>query len=308
MLVGGGGNITVSAGPDGFLLVDSGGEQMSEKVLAALHQISQQTPTGALPRASFGSLTRTLPPMNSTAPPKPVRFIINTQGERDHVGGNAAISASGKTFTGGNVRVGREAPEGATIIAHDNVLTRMSAATEGDSRLPFAAWPTQTYRLADLKLSYFFNGEGVRIIHLPAAHADGDSMVHFRNSDVISAGDVFVPTSYPLIDLAKGGSIGGVIDALNQILDLSIPEFRMEGGTMVIPGHGRLSDATDVAYYRDMVTIIRDRIQNAMTSGMTLDQIKTAGLTLDFDGRYGRDAGSNQRFIETVYRSLSEKR
>jgi len=308
LLVGAGGNITESAGRDGALLVDTGTERMTDKVLAALRQLQQQLSVTTSPHLAFGSTTQTMPPLNSHEPPRPVRFIINTQADSDHTGGNAKIYESGKTFTGGNVTVGKEAPDGASIIAHDNVLKRMSAPAAGQPPSPFNALPAQTYRQESMKLSYFFNGEGIQIIHLPAAHTDGDSIVHFRYSDVISTGDVFTPARYPIIDVERGGSIQGTIDGLNRILDLAIPEFRLEGGTMIVPGHGRVCDATDVGYYRDMVTIVRDRIQDLIAKGMTLAQIKAARPTLDYDTRYGGEPGSAQTFVETVFRSLSEKK
>jgi len=150
----------------------------------------------------------------------------------------------------------------------------------------------------------------VRMIHAPAAHTDGDTIVWFRGSDVISTGDVFTPSSYPVVDAERGGSIQGIIDALNQILDMTIPEFRLEGGTMVIPGHGHLCDAADVAYYRDMVTIIRDRIQASVKKGMTLEQIRASKPTLDYDGIYSAATGpgSTDVFIEAVYKSLTQKK
>jgi glyoxylase-like metal-dependent hydrolase (beta-lactamase superfamily II) len=158
-----------------------------------------------------------------------------------------------------------------------------------------------------MKLSHFFNGEGVHMIHQPSAHTDGDSFVYFRGSDVIAAGDIFLTNSYPIIDLASGGSINGTIEALNNILDMAIPEFRLEGGTLIVPGHGRLSDSADVAYYRDMVTVIRDRIRDMMKRDMTLDQVKAARPTRDYDPRYGASSGfwTTDAFVEAVYRSLS---
>jgi len=158
-----------------------------------------------------------------------------------------------------------------------------------------------------MKLSHFFNGEGVELLHQPAAHTDGDSLVYFRGSDVIAAGDVYVTTSYPRFDVQRGGSINGLIDALNRILDLAISEFRTEGGTLIIPGHGRISDSADVAYYRDMATIIRDRVQDMVRKGMTLEQVRAARPTLDYDGLYGATTGTwtTDMFVEAVYRSLS---
>jgi hypothetical protein len=143
--------------------------------------------------------------------------------------------------------------------------------------------------------------------HVPAAHSDGDSIVYFRHSEVISAGNVFSTVTYPMFDLAKGGSIQGVIDALATILDLGVAESRSQGGTYVIPGRGRLSDLADVATYRNMLVMIRDRVQDAIKKNMTLEQVKRARLTIDFDGRYGLDpAWTPDMFIEAVYQSLKK--
>jgi glyoxylase-like metal-dependent hydrolase (beta-lactamase superfamily II) len=294
MLAGAGGNITVSAGPDGVLLVDSGLANMSDKVLAAVNQLNRQ--------------------LSPNAPPHPIQFIINTHVHPDHVGGNLQIAKAGRTFTGGNVAgdlrgLGEADPEeGAQIYAYQTVLNRMSAPADPTSKdkkpaFPNGAWPAVTYDTDVLNFSHFFNGEAVQLIHQPAAHTDGDTMVYFRGSDVLATGDIFVTTSYPIIDTARGGTLQGLIDGLNHILDIAIPEFRLEGGTLIVPGHGRLCDSADVAYYRDMVTILRDRVQDQIKKGKTLDQIKAAGLTKDYDGRYG----SPDRFLESAYKSLTAK-
>ena len=158
-----------------------------------------------------------------------------------------------------------------------------------------------------MRLSHYFNGEGIELIYRPDAHTDGDSIVRFRGSEVIAAGDLYSTETYPVIDIARGGNIQGVVDGLNRILDLSFPEFSTEGGTMIVPGHGRISDSADVAYYRDMVTIIRDRVQDMVKKGMTLEQVKAARPTADYDPRYGTSTGpwTTDMFVEAVYRSLA---
>ena len=175
------------------------------------------------------------------------------------------------------------------------------ATSSRDSRrlLP-TRLPTDTYFNDHYKLSHFFNGEGVQLLHMPRANTDGDSIVYFRGSDVIALGDLMATESYPVFDSEKGGSINGIIDGLNAVLDLAITEFRLEGGTMMVPGHGRIVDSGDVAYYRDMLTIIRDRVQDMVTKEMTLDEVKAARPTADYDTEYGTTPGwTSDMFIES---------
>ena len=210
----------------------------------------------------------------------PLRYIINTSVDPDHTGGNAALTV-----------------RGVTVIAHENVINRMARPTPGrQPGLPDSEYFTPTK-------DFYFNGEPVFIIHAPNAHTDGDSIVLFRRSDVLSAGDVFTPDRFPVIDVQRGGSVQGLLDALNRILLLAVPERLQEGGTRVIPGHGRLCNEADVVEYRDMVTIVRDRIQDSIRKGMTLDQVKATRPTLDYDGTYG-DATT---FIEAIYNSLRQR-
>jgi glyoxylase-like metal-dependent hydrolase (beta-lactamase superfamily II) len=152
----------------------------------------------------------------------------------------------------------------------------------------------------------FFNGEAVQMLHQPNAHSDGDVLVYFRRSDVIVAGDVYVNTTFPVFNLQHGGSFAGIIASLNRIIELTVPKDKQEGGTFVVPGHGRLADEADVVEYRDMATIVRDRVQDAIAKGMTLDQVKSARLLRDYEGRYGATAGgwTTDAFLDAAYRSL----
>lgn len=274
-LFGAGGNTTVQVGPAGVIVVDTQYAGMSEKLLAAIRSLSHE----------------------------PIRYVINTHVHGDHIGGNEALIAAGATVAGGNVAntIG-DAGEGAKAIAHENVLLSLVAQ---ESAPPVAAWPTDTYVEGPREL--FFNDEGIQLIHQPDAHTNGDTLVYFRGSDVISTGDLFVTTSYPVIDLSRGGSLNGIIDALNEIIAIAIPRDRQEGGTMIIAGHGRIGDEADVVEYRDMLTIIRDRLQDMINAGMSLEAVKEADPTLDYDPRYGSDSGfwTTERFIEAAYLSLS---
>jgi glyoxylase-like metal-dependent hydrolase (beta-lactamase superfamily II) len=223
---------------------------------------------------------------------KPIRWVLNTHFHPDHTGGNEALSKAGSKTNG----------QPAEVLSHENVLTRMSAPAGGR---PAASWPTDTYFPEEKDI--YFNGEAVMLYHEPNAHTDGDSIVFFRKSDVVVSGDTFVTTSYPFIDQANGGSIQGEINALNRLLDIMVPAHEQEGGTFVIPGHGRVCDEADVLEYRDMVTIIRDRIADMVKRKLTIDQVKAAKPTLDYDLHYGSTTGfvTTAGFIEAVYKDLS---
>jgi glyoxylase-like metal-dependent hydrolase (beta-lactamase superfamily II) len=319
MLVADGQNITASVGQDGVALVNTGTASMSDKVLAALNQLVKATVMPAGPNACTGPNCRgtwgwSSPYMNavisSPAPTRPIRYIINTSAATYHTGGNQKLVAAGTGMQAGGFGGAAGNVEGAPVIAHENVLNRMSAPAGKQAATPEAAWPTAAYYDEFSKLPAYFNGDPVIVYHQPAANTDGDSIVFFRRSEVISAGDIYSTVSYPLIDLDKGGSIEGVIKGLNNILDLSFAEYRSQGGTWVIPSRGRLSDTADVASYRNMVVIIRDRVQDLIDKKMTLAQVKAARPSLDFDGRYGATTGpwTTDMFIEAVYKSLQEKK
>ena len=288
MIAGAGANIAVQVGEDGVVLVDSGSAPMSDAVLAAIKKLTD----------------------------RPIRYIINTNADAEHVGGNEKISKAGQSlFATGNLGPGGTGGGGntlinnagaASIVATENVLNRMSAPTGQQSPYPSAAWPTETFIRKQKNL--YLNNEGIEVIALPSAHSDGDSVVFFRRSDIVATGDIFDTTRFPAIDIDKGGSIQGEIAALNRLMDLAIPSIPLpwkEGGTQVVPGHGRICEQAELVEYRDMVTIVRDRVQDLMKSRMTLDQIKAAAPTKGWVRRYGAESGNT--FVEAIYKSLAPR-
>jgi cyclase len=287
MVAGAGGNVVVQAGPDGVFLVDTGSTGRSEALLGAVKAIS-------------GGV---------------IRYIVNTSPDPDHYGGNDAVSKAGwsptvplpdlagegapRAAAGGDPRAAL-----AIVVAHEGMLNRLSAPG-GGTAVPFVLWPTNTFFTA--KKSMAFNHEGIELRHVPSAHTDGDVLVFFRKSDVVAAGDLIDTGGYPQFDPARGGSIRGLLAGLNEIIDLSIAEFNQQGGTRIIPGHGRVMNETDVADYRDMTTIIRDRVQTAVEKKMTVAQVKALKPTLDYDGLYSRPNWTGDMFVEAIYRELTQR-
>ena len=264
MLAGPVGNVTVQTGKDGVLLVDT----LTEALVPAI-----------------GAAVKTLSPL-------PIRYIIDTATDADHVGGNAALQAAGAT--GASPVPGG----GATVIAHENVVNRLARPTPGrQPGLPNDEYFTGTK-------DFYFNGEPIFVIHVANAHTDGDSLVLFRRSDVISTGDVFTPDRYPSVDVERGGSVDGFIAALNRVLFLAVPERLQDGGTRIVPGHGRVCNEADVVEYRDMLVIVRDRIQDMVKRGTTLEQVKSARPAADYEGRYGASDG----FVTAIFNSLTNRR
>ena len=284
MLVGDGGNIVVQTGDQGAFVVDSGEGKLSDKVIAAIRQLSE----------------------------KPIQFLANTSARAAHVGGNSKLGAAGSDPSlpgsffdlqspGRATGLLADPAHHATLIAHNNVMIRLQAA-----KAPPDAMPADTY--LEERRRKFHNGELIELFYEPNAVTDGDSIVHFRRADVIAAGDIFNTTQYPFIDLQSGGTVQGEIRALNDILNQTGYEHDENGGTSVVPGHGYLSDEHEVTEYRDMVVIVRDRVRVMINAGATLEQVQAARVTADYDTRYGANDGAwtTGKFIEAVYRSLKQ--
>lgn len=257
MLTGRGGNMGLAAGPDGAFLVDDQYAPLSDRILAAIADITDS----------------------------PLRFVINTHWHGDHTGGNQAMGKAG-----------------ALIFAHENVRERLS--TEQfleffNTTVPAApgdALPVVTFTES---VTFHINNQTVHVFHAPHAHTDGDGIVHFREANVIHTGDIVFWEQYPFIDLDSGGSVAGMIRAVDRILELA------DADTRIIPGHGPLIGRAEMARYRELLTTVRDRVKTAVEAGLTLEDIKSAGLTAEFDAVWGGGFIPPERWIELLHRDLS---
>jgi cyclase len=287
VVAGAGANVVVQTGPEGIFLVDTGSTAKAGDLLEAIKTISDGI----------------------------IRYIVNTTPDLDHYGGNDILAKAGWSptlplpgLTGTGARAA--APGGdpravlAMVIAHEGMLNRLSASAGNGSVAPFVLWPTNTF-FKDKK-SMAFNHEGIELRHEPAAHSDGDLVVFFRKTDVVAAGALIDTNGYPTFDSALGGSLQGVLDGLNDVVDISIAEFNQQGGTRIVPGRGRVMNETDVADYRDMATIIRDRVKTAVDKKMSLAELKALRPTLDYDGLYSRPGWTGEMFVEAIYKELSQ--
>ena len=286
---GAGGNIVMQTGPEGVILVDSGSRENADKVLATIRGVTEL----------------------------PIRYIINTSMDPDHVGGNDRLTRAGLSILPGAVAAGAGLNDDlvsnsgrASVLAHENVLTRMTAAT-GPQALPLPFWPTKTF--AFHQYSMYLNGEGIQVIHMPAAHTDGDTIVFFRRGDVIATGDIIDTTRWPVIDIKRGGTVQGVLDALNRLMDMSILNVPLQwqaDRTFLVPGHGNVYDKLDLLEYRDAVTVVRDRILALIGEKKTLAQVKAANPTLGYRSQYGTDTGpwTTDMFVETIFNELTRKK
>jgi cyclase len=270
-IFGAGSNITVHVGEDGLILVDSGTTAAAEQVIDAVKAISTQ----------------------------PIRLIINTSADMDHVGGNDLVGAAGLEI---NPDAFAEDPR-ATVLSHENVLTRLS----GDDTIPTDLWPSETF--TSRVRSMYINNDAVMVYRMLGAHSDGDVVVLFRKADVIATGDIIDLRSFPVIDPKNGGSIQGELDALNRLLELTVPAMPLvlkPGRTLLIPGHGRVSDYAELVEYRDMITTIKDNVEVLVKKGMTLEQVKAANPTAGYRARWGRESGpwTTDMFVEAIYNGL----
>jgi cyclase len=296
LIAGAGANIGAQIGPNGVVLVNAGTAQASGDVVAAVARLTTQ----------------------------PIRYIIDTSADPDVVGGNAKLAAAGRNITSFAVGSNRTNVAGidldaARVLSHENVLTQMRRAQPGaTSPFPSDTWPTETFE--ERRRTMYFNDEGIEILKLPPAHTDADTIVFFRKSDVVVAGNIIDADRFPMIDLARGGSLKGEIEALNRVIEMAIPPgpfvglpsgpnatARLQGGTDVLPGHGRIFRQIDVVNYRDMVVIVSDIVQDMINRKMTLDQIKAADPVKPFRARYGATTGpwTTNDFVEAVFKSLT---
>jgi cyclase len=293
MIAGGPSNVAVQVGREGVLLVDTATEAMSDHVLEAIRALSSG----------------------------PISYIINTTSDREHYRGNERLGQAGENPTvtpnglegrgarppdnqggGGGNNPTALRPSGAIVFAHENLLNRMSGQGEGSE--PFPMWPSNTFFTS--KKTMWFNDEAIEILHAPAAHTDGDVLVFFRGSDIVVAGDVIHTLQYPAFDRARGGTMPGILGALNRIIDITVPRFNQQGGTRVVPGHGRVLNEADVVEYRDMMTIITDRVTQGVAAGKTLTEIRAMQPTLEYDGLYSVPAWTGDMLVEGIYDALRQ--
>jgi cyclase len=299
MIVGAGANIGAQIGPNGVVLVNAGTAQASDNVVAAVAKLTNE----------------------------PIRYIINTSADADVVEGNANVAKAGRAITSFAVGANRLTIVGtdvdiARVLSHESVLTRMRMnGPNGTPAFPSETWPSETFE--ERRRTMYFNDEGIEMIHQPAAHTDADAIVFFRKSDVIVAGNLIDTDRFPAIDLARGGSLKGEIEALNRIIEMAIPPgpfvglpsgsnatATLQGGTDVVTGHGRIYRQIDVVNYRDMLVIVSDIVQDMINRKMTLDQIKAADPAKPYKARYGATSGpwTTNDFVEAVYKSLTNAR
>ena len=274
VIAGAGVNIGVQVGEDGLVIVDTGSTAAAPDVLAAIKRIS----------------------------PRPIRYVIDTSPDADHVGGNELLATAGEKLFAGGLPGGGQ-PNAASLAERVAPIVAAEGALRHLAKSPAGGWPTEVFHYA--RKAMYLNGEAIEMLRQPAAHTDSDLFVFFRRSDVVFAGDVLDTRQFPVIDVDRGGSIQGELAALNRLAEIAVPSVPVvtrEAGTIVVPGHGHLCDQYDVVEYRDMLTIIRDNVRDLMKTGRSLAEVKAAQPARGYVGRYGNP----DRFVEAVYRSLAK--
>jgi len=275
LLVGDGGNVIAQLGEEGALVVNTGAGKMTDKLIDAIRKL---------------------------APDSFIQFVANTGYQADYTGGNGKFNLAGRDPSLVGSFFSNQHPEAgntATLMAHQNTQNYLN-----DLMYPEEALPTDTF--LEERRRKFHNDDSMEMFWEPHSVTDGEAIVVFRRADVIATGDIFNTTAYPVIDLKRGGSVQGEINALNDILGRTVYEHEEDGGTIVIPGHGYVCNEHEVLEYRDMMVILRDRVRDMIKKGATLQQVKAARLTADYDTRYGQNSGAwtTEMFVEAVYNSL----
>lgn len=259
LLASAGGNVGLSVGEDGVLLIDDGYAPLIEKITAAVGALGE----------------------------KPIRFVINTHWHFDHVGGNERLRQAG-----------------AAIVAHENVRRRMSEGQflAGIDRnvppSPPAALPVITFAES---LTFHWNGDEVLVLHVAPAHTDGDSFVYFRTANVLHVGDVWFNGMYPFMDLNAGGSLDGMIKAVDRALALANDK------TKIIPGHGPLSDAAGLREYRDMLAAVAELVRALVAQGRSRDELIASKPTKDFDEKWAQGGMEPDKWVGLVYDGMAKK-
>jgi glyoxylase-like metal-dependent hydrolase (beta-lactamase superfamily II) len=268
-------NVVVETGWQGTLVIGTAPAAHCEALVAAVRSVSES----------------------------PVRFLVSVNGDESRIGCNTPLADAGQSFTRGTL--GFVAP----VISHQNALLQLLGSGKDH---PETTLPSEIYTRP--VRSMYLNDQSIQVLWAPAAHSNGDSMVVFRRSDVVVTGDIMDTSRFPVIDVAHGGTIQGELVAMNRLLsDLAVavtPKWQRPGGTLVVPGRGRLCNQADVLNYRDMLTIIRDRVQDLITRGKSLEQVQAANPARGYTTRYGATSGdwTTSQFIAAVYQSLIQDR